>query len=81
MIWNGHFDVVTPGEDWEVDPFGGAYKDGFIYGRGTSDMKSGVAAMIVALGALKKAGLLFAGGSSSRPWGMRKRGVMPEPGA
>ncbi len=61
MIWNGHFDVVTPGEDWEVDPFGGEYKDGFIYGRGTSDMKSGLAAMIVALGALKKAGTPFGG--------------------
>ena len=48
LIWNGHFDVVTPGEDWEVDPFGGEYKEGFIYGRGASDMKSGVAAMIIA---------------------------------
>jgi acetylornithine deacetylase/succinyl-diaminopimelate desuccinylase family protein len=56
LIWNGHFDVVTPGEDWEGDPFGGEYKEGFIYGRGASDMKSGVAAMIIALGALKKAG-------------------------
>ena len=61
MIWNGHFDVVPPGEDWERDPFGGEYKDGFVYGRGTSDMKSGVAAMIVALGALKKAGSPFKG--------------------
>jgi len=61
LIWNGHFDVVTPGEDWEVDPFGGEYKEGFIYGRGTSDMKSGVAAMIIALGALKKAGAPFQG--------------------
>jgi acetylornithine deacetylase/succinyl-diaminopimelate desuccinylase family protein len=61
LIWNGHFDVVQPGEDWEVDPFGGEYKDGFIYGRGTSDMKSGVAAMIIALGALKKAGSPFHG--------------------
>ena len=61
VIWNGHFDVVTPGEDWEVDPFGGAYKDGFVYGRGSSDMKSGVAAMIVALGVLKKAGSPFKG--------------------
>jgi len=61
LIWNGHFDVVTPGEDWETDPFGGEYRDGFIYGRGTSDMKSGVAAMIIALGALKEAGSPYKG--------------------
>jgi succinyl-diaminopimelate desuccinylase len=61
LIWNGHFDVVTPGEDWEMDPFAGEYRDGFIYGRGASDMKSGVAAMIIALGALKKAGSPFKG--------------------
>src|SRR5512143_4102644 len=61
LVWNGHFDVVTPGEDWELDPFGGEYRDGFIHGRGTSDMKSGLAAMIIALGALKKAGSPFKG--------------------
>ena len=61
MIWNGHFDVVPPGEDWDFDPFGGEYQEGFILGRGTSDMKAGIAAMIVALGALKKAGAPFQG--------------------
>ena len=61
MIWNGHFDVVPPGENWEVDPFGGEFRDGFIYGRGSSDMKSGLAAMIVALDALKKAQTPFKG--------------------
>jgi len=61
IIWNGHFDVVTPGEDWNSAPFGGEFRDGYIYGRGASDMKSGVAAMIVALGALKKAGAPFKG--------------------
>ena len=61
MIWNGHFDVVPAGEDWESDPFGGEVKDGFVYGRGSSDMKSGVTSMIVALGALKKAGSPFKG--------------------
>ena len=61
MVWNGHFDVVPAGENWEFDPFGGEFRDGFIYGRGSSDMKSGLAAMIVALDALKKAQAPFRG--------------------
>jgi succinyl-diaminopimelate desuccinylase len=61
MIWNGHTDVVLPGEDWQLDPFSGEIGDGYIYGRGASDMKSGIAAMIIALDALKKAGSPFRG--------------------
>jgi acetylornithine deacetylase/succinyl-diaminopimelate desuccinylase family protein len=61
LVWNGHFDVVPPGENWEADPFGGEFRDGYIYGRGASDMKSGLAAMIVALGALRKAQAPFKG--------------------
>jgi acetylornithine deacetylase/succinyl-diaminopimelate desuccinylase family protein len=61
MVWNGHFDVVPPGENWEFDPFGGEFRDGYIYGRGSSDMKSGLAAMIAALDALKKAQTPFRG--------------------
>jgi succinyl-diaminopimelate desuccinylase len=61
LIWNGHFDVVPPGEDWQEDPFSGDTRDGYLYGRGTSDMKSGLAAMVTALGALKKAGAPFHG--------------------
>ncbi len=61
MIWNGHFDVVPPGDNWRVDPFGGEFRDGYIYGRGSSDMKSGLAAMIAALDALRKARTPFKG--------------------
>ena len=61
LLWNGHFDVVPPGEDWQDDPFSGEYREGYIYGRGASDMKSGLAAMIIALDALKKAGAPFRG--------------------
>ncbi len=61
LIWNGHFDVVPPGENWAVDPFGGELRDGYVYGRGASDMKSGLAAMIVALDALRKAKAPFKG--------------------
>jgi succinyl-diaminopimelate desuccinylase len=48
--FNGHTDVVPIGnrEDWTVDPFGAEIKDGFMYGRGSTDMKSGVAAFAAA---------------------------------
>lgn len=47
----GHTDVVPPGDEheWQTDPFDPVEKDGLIYGRGSADMKSGLAAMIVAL--------------------------------
>ena len=48
--FNGHTDVVPLGnrDDWTVDPFGAEIKDGVMYGRGTTDMKSGVAAFVAA---------------------------------
>jgi succinyl-diaminopimelate desuccinylase len=48
--FNGHTDVVPIGnrDDWTVDPFGAEIKDGFMYGRGATDMKSGVAAFAAA---------------------------------
>lgn len=48
--FNGHTDVVPIGNraDWQFDPFGAEIKDGFMYGRGTTDMKSGVAAFAAA---------------------------------
>ncbi|XP_058131080.1 N-fatty-acyl-amino acid synthase/hydrolase PM20D1 [Dasypus novemcinctus] len=44
-----HFDVVPPGEGWEVPPFSGLERDGFIYGRGTLDNKNSVMAILQAL--------------------------------
>ena len=58
---NGHFDVVPPGDGWTVDPFGGLVRDGRIYGRGASDMKSGIAAAVFAVEALRRAGVELAG--------------------
>ena len=48
--FNGHTDVVPVGSinDWSVDPFGAEIKDGFLYGRGSTDMKSGFAAFAAA---------------------------------
>ncbi|MEM8802416.1 MAG: M20/M25/M40 family metallo-hydrolase, partial [Pseudomonadota bacterium] len=48
--FNGHTDVVPPGNesDWSHPPFGAVIQDGWLYGRGATDMKSGVAAFVVA---------------------------------
>ncbi|WP_066417290.1 M20 family metallopeptidase [Halorubrum aethiopicum] len=51
VVLNGHLDVVPAGdpETWTVDPYGGTIEDGRLYGRGSADMKTGVAlAMLVA---------------------------------
>ena len=48
--FNGHTDVVPVGaeSDWTHPPFGAVIKDNVLYGRGTADMKSGVAAFAAA---------------------------------
>lgn len=48
--FNGHTDVVPVGDEaaWTVDPFGAEVRDGIMYGRGATDMKSGVAAFVAA---------------------------------
>jgi len=48
--FNGHTDVVPVGDptDWSRDPFGGEIVDGVLWGRGATDMKSGVAAFVAA---------------------------------
>lgn len=57
-LFNGHLDVVSaePFSFWERDPFDPIIEDGWLYGRGAGDMKSGVAAMVYAVHAVKKAG-------------------------
>ena len=48
--FNGHTDVVPVGDEaaWTVDPFGAEIRGGIMYGRGATDMKSGVAAFVAA---------------------------------
>jgi len=48
--YNGHTDVVPLGDvnEWTKPPFGAEIEDGWLYGRGATDMKSGVAAFVAA---------------------------------
>jgi len=59
LLINGHVDVVPPGDTdkWTVaGPWSGAVINGRIYGRGSTDMKGGIAAAVFAIKALLKAG-------------------------
>lgn len=63
LILNGHIDCVTvePVGEWRHDPFGGEIEDGLMYGRGTSDMKGGLVAAIMAMAYLREAGVRLKG--------------------
>ena len=57
LIVNGHLDVVPVHRaGWTRDPFAGELDGGRLYGRGTADMKGGIAAAVEALAALRRAG-------------------------
>lgn len=59
LILNGHIDVVPvgPRSQWSRDPYDPAILDGWMYGRGAGDMKSGLIACMTALDALRRLGL------------------------
>jgi succinyl-diaminopimelate desuccinylase len=61
LLLNGHIDVVPAGEGWTVGPFGAEIRDGKIYGRGTCDMKSGIASTMGAMIGFKRSGAPFNG--------------------
>jgi succinyl-diaminopimelate desuccinylase len=58
LLFEGHTDVVTPGdpEEWTHDPFGAEKVGNRIYGRGSADMKGGLAAMLFAARTVEEAG-------------------------
>jgi len=63
LLLNGHTDVIPvgKGEGWSDDPWSAKVKEGRIYGRGSCDMKSGVASHILAVEFLKKARIKLKG--------------------
>lgn len=57
VMLSGHSDTVPPGDvPWENDPFSGALVDGELWGRGATDMKAGLAAMLVAMASARRQG-------------------------
>src|SRR5215472_11489646 len=59
LLLNGHTDVIPVGggEGWSDNPWSATIKNGRIYGRGSADMKSGVASHVMAVESLLAAGL------------------------
>ena len=83
LVLNGHVDVVSaePLDRWARDPFGAEIADGRMYGRGSCDMKGGVAAMLLGVEVML-AGASFPGSSSTRAssrrrWRERRVGGRP----
>jgi succinyl-diaminopimelate desuccinylase len=63
LMFEGHTDVVTPGDPaaWRYAPFGAEIVEGRMYGRGTNDTKGNLAAMLIAMAALKRSQVRLAG--------------------
>ncbi|MBD0863483.1 M20 family metallopeptidase [Gordonia sp. zg691] len=55
LMFLGHSDVVPAGPDWTADPYTVRTHDGRLYGRGTTDMKGGLAAVVAAMAAVSRA--------------------------
>jgi len=61
LLLLGHTDVVPAGDGWTFTPFAGDVVEGRLRGRGSADMKGGLAAAVLAMAALARAGVLPAG--------------------
>jgi acetylornithine deacetylase len=55
LCFNGHVDVVPPGtEQWASDPFRASVRNGWLHGRGSADMKSGLVSALHAMAAVRR---------------------------
>ena len=72
ILLQGHMDVVPVDVQWERDPFGAVIEDGFLHGRGSCDMKAGIASFAGVVSALRSTGSLEPG--HRHPAGRRGRG-------
>jgi succinyl-diaminopimelate desuccinylase len=63
LLFEGHTDVVTPGDRsaWKYDPFGAQIVGRRMYGRGSNDTKGNLAAMLIAMKALKRSAVELCG--------------------
>ncbi len=63
LVLIAHLDTVPIGDahKWQYNPFGGEIVDGLLYGRGSCDMKSGMAAAMIAMARLKQRGVQLKG--------------------
>ncbi len=61
LMFLGHSDVVPAGPDWTGDPYRARIADGRIIGRGSTDMKGGIAAIVAAMSALSRSGAALSG--------------------
>ncbi len=63
LHFNGHFDVVPPGDPaaWSRPPFGADVDKDVLWGRGSGDQKAGIAASVYAVEAIRRAGVALAG--------------------
>ncbi|CCQ94709.1 Acetylornithine deacetylase or succinyl-diaminopimelate desuccinylase [[Clostridium] ultunense Esp] len=60
LMFNGHTDTVPP-YNMTIDPFKAEVKDGYIWGRGASDMKGPIASMLISMLAIKRSGIKLKG--------------------
>jgi len=61
VLLQGHMDVVPVDVGWQRDPFGAAIEDGYVHGRGSCDMKAGLASFAGVMAALRASGGLSRG--------------------